>query len=65
MATDGGDPIRRWQYRTLCYVTGREFEERAELQLNELGADGWEVVGFARFQHKTENGYRVILKRAG
>lgn len=25
----------------------------------------WDVAGFARFQHKNENGYRVILKRPG
>jgi hypothetical protein len=54
---------QRWEYRTLRFVTGSEFEDLAERQLNELGAQGWEVTGFARFQHKNENGYRVILKR--
>jgi hypothetical protein len=44
-------------------ANGGEFEELAESQLNELGAAGWEVCGFARFQYKNENGYRVILKR--
>jgi hypothetical protein len=41
-----------------------EFEEGAEPALNELGADGWEVTGFARFKIGRENGYRVILKRS-
>jgi Domain of unknown function (DUF4177) len=53
----------RWQYRTLRFENGREFEEVAELSLNELGADGWEVASFARFEIGRENGYRVILKR--
>ena len=53
----------RWQYNTLRFETGREFEERAEQALNQLGADGWEVTGFVRFEYGTENGYRVILKR--
>jgi hypothetical protein len=63
MTAGQGSTAQRWEYRTLRYVTGSEFEELAERQLNELGSDGWEVVGFARFQHKNENGYRVILKR--
>lgn len=54
---------QRWQYRTLRFENGREFEEAAERSLNELGADGWEVAGFARFEIGRENGYRVILKR--
>ena len=37
--------------------------EGAEQALNELGADGWEVTGFARFEIGRENGYRGILKR--
>jgi hypothetical protein len=53
----------RWQYVTLRFETGREFEERAEQALNRLGGDGWEVTGFVRFEYGTENGYRVILKR--
>ena len=53
----------RWEYRTLRYETGREFEEGAEPELNQLGADGWEVAGFVRFEIGRENGYRVILKR--
>ena len=53
----------RWQYRTLRFETGREFEEAAEQVLNVLGADGWEVTGFVRFEIGRENGYRVILKR--
>ena len=56
-------PTLRWQYRTLRFETGREFEERAQLELDELGADGWEVTGFVRFEIGRENGYRVILKR--
>jgi hypothetical protein len=59
-----GAPASRWQYRTLRYETGREFEETAEPQLNALGAEGWEVAGFVRFEIGRENGYRVILKRA-
>jgi hypothetical protein len=54
---------RRWQYQTLRFATGQEFEEGAEQALNELGADGWEVAGFAQFEIGRENGYRVILKR--
>lgn len=53
----------RWQYHSLRFETGREFEEGAEETLNELGADGWEVTGFVRFEIGRENGYRVILKR--
>ena len=53
----------RWQYRTLRFETGRDFEEGAEQALNQLGADGWEVTGFVRFEFGRENGYRVILKR--
>jgi Domain of unknown function (DUF4177) len=53
----------RWQYQTLRFANGREFEEEAEQTLNELGADGWEVAGFARFEIGRENGYRVIVKR--
>ena len=56
-------PPLRWQYRTLRFETGREFEDRAQLELDELGADGWEVAGFVRFEIGRENGYRVILKR--
>ena len=54
---------RRWQYKTLRFATGKEFEEGADQMLNELGADGWEVAGFTRFEIGRENGYRVILKR--
>jgi hypothetical protein len=54
----------RWRYQTLRFETGREFEEGAELALNKLGADGWEVAGFVRFELGRENGYRVILKRS-
>jgi len=54
---------RRWQHRTLRFETGREFEEAAEQALDTLGADGWEVAGFVRFELGRENGYRVILKR--
>ena len=53
----------RWQYQALRFETGREFEESGEQRLNELGADGWEVAGFVRFERGRENGYRVILKR--
>lgn len=53
----------RWQYRTLRFETGREFEEGAELSLNQLGDEGWEVAGFVQFGIGRENGYRVILKR--
>ena len=53
----------RWQYQTLRFENGREFEEVAEQSLNELGVDGWEVAGFTRFEIGRENGYRVILKR--
>ena len=53
----------RWQYQTLRFENGREFEEMAEQSLNEHGADGWEVAGFTRFEIGRENGYRVILKR--
>ena len=56
-------PTRRWEYRTLRFETGRAFEESAEQALDALGADGWEVTGFARFEMGRENGYRVILKR--
>ena len=54
---------RRWQYHTLRFETGQEFEEGAEQVLNQLGADGWEATGFVRFEIGRENGYRVILKR--
>jgi hypothetical protein len=54
----------RWQYQTLRFETGRDFEEVAESTLNRLGADGWEVAGFTRFEIGRENGYRVILKRS-
>ena len=54
---------RGWQYKTLRFATGKEFEEGADRVLNELGADGWEVAGFTRFEIGRENGYRVILKR--
>jgi hypothetical protein len=54
---------QRWQYHTLRFANGREFEEGADRALNELGEDGWEVTGFTRFEIGTENGYRVILKR--
>jgi hypothetical protein len=53
----------RWQYRTLRFETGRQFEEGAEQVLNQLGAEGWEATGFVRFEIGRENGYRVILKR--
>ena len=53
----------RWQYQTLRFETGREFEDGAEQALNQLGADGWEVTGFVRFEIGRENGYRVIRKR--
>ena len=53
----------RWQYRTLRFETGRGFEEGAEQLLDQLGADGWEVTGFVRFDMGRENGYRVLLKR--
>jgi hypothetical protein len=52
-----------WQYQTLRFENGREFEESAEQLLNQLGAEGWEVAGFVRFERGRENGYRVILKR--
>ena len=58
-----GASATRWQYHTLRFASGREFEELAEHALDELGADGWEVAGFARFENGRENGYRVILKR--
>jgi hypothetical protein len=54
---------RRWQYKTLRFESGREFEERGEGVLDRFGADGWEVTGFVRFAIGRENGYRVILKR--
>ena len=54
---------QRWQYKTLRFETGREFEEGADQALNDLGADGWDVAGFVRFELGRENGYRVILKR--
>jgi hypothetical protein len=54
---------QRWQYKTLRFATGQEFEEVADQMLNELGAEGWEVTGFTRFEIGRENGYRVILKR--
>lgn len=54
---------QQWQYQTLRFDNGREFEEVAEQSLNDLGADGWEVAGFARFDIGRENGYRVIMKR--
>ena len=53
----------RWEYRTLRFETGREFEDGAEQVLNQLGTDGWEVTGVVRFKNGRENGYRVILKR--
>ena len=53
----------RWQYRTLRFETGRDFEADAEEELNQLGADGWDVTGFVRFEIGRENGYRVIMKR--
>ncbi len=53
----------RWQYQTLRFATGQEFEVSADQVLNELGAEGWEVAGFTRFEIGRENGYRVILKR--
>jgi Domain of unknown function (DUF4177) len=56
-------PMLRWQYHTLRFETGREFEEDGEQILNQLGADGWEAAGFVRFEIGRENGYRVILKR--
>jgi len=56
-------PRVRWQYQTLRFETGREFEETAEQTLNARGAQGWEVAGFVRFEIGRENGYRVILKR--
>ena len=46
----------RWQYRTMRFETGREFEEGAEQALDQLGADGWEVTGFVRFEIGRENG---------
>jgi len=55
---------QRWQYRTLRFESGRAFEEGVDQALNELGADGWDVAGFVRFELGRENGYRVILKRA-
>jgi hypothetical protein len=42
----------------LRFETRREFEEGAEQALNQLGADGWEVTGFVRFEIGRENGYR-------
>ena len=61
--TDPSPPMVRWEYQTLRYETGREFEEVAEQKLNQFGAEGWEVAGFARFEIGRENGYRIILKR--
>ena len=58
-----GAPTLRWQYRTLRFETGREFEEEAEEALNQLGTEGWDVTRFVRFEIGRENGYRVILKR--
>ena len=63
MADAPSASTRRWQYQTLRFATGQEFEEGADRVLNELGAEGWEVAGFARFEIGRENGYRVILKR--
>ncbi|MGH9269819.1 MAG: DUF4177 domain-containing protein [Ilumatobacteraceae bacterium] len=51
-----GAPTTQWEYRTLRYETGREFEEAAEQELNTLGAEGWEVAGFVRFEIGRENG---------
>ena len=61
--TEPNSSTMRWQYQTLRFENGREFEEAAEQTLNQLGAEGWEVAGFARFEIGRENGYRVILKR--
>ena len=63
--TDGrpSEPPVRRQYRTLRFETGRQFEDRAEQVLDQLGADGWEATGFVRFDIGRENGDRVILER--
>ena len=61
--TEPSSSTLRWQYRTLRFENGREFEEAADDTLNRLGADGWEVASFTRFEIGRENGYRVILKR--
>jgi hypothetical protein len=61
--TEPSSSTVRWQYQTLRFENGREFEEAAEQTLNQLGAEGWELAGFARFEIGRENGYRVILKR--
>jgi hypothetical protein len=43
-------PSAATQCHTLRFETGREYEERAEQTLNQLGAGGWEVTGFVRFE---------------
>ena len=63
VTTEPSSSTLRWQYQTLRFENGREFEEAAEQTLNQFGAEGWEVAGFARFEIGRENGYRVILKR--
>jgi hypothetical protein len=54
----------RWQYHTLTYSNEHEFEKRALTQMNELGAQGWDLCGFVRFVVGRIDNYRIILKRA-
>jgi len=54
---------QKWQYHHLGFDSGREFNREAPAELNRLGAEGWEVCGFVRFEIGRIDGYRLLLKR--
>jgi hypothetical protein len=45
--------MTKWEYKML--------KDPTEFQLNELGADGWEICGTISSKHEYQ--YRVIFKR--
>lgn len=57
----------RWEYKTL-HFTKRSFfsgainTESLELQLNDLGREGWELVSLAQVNHM--QGIIAVLKRS-
>jgi hypothetical protein len=60
LATTNNTPTQ-WEYKTMTLVG----QSGHEANLNGLGKDGWEVVGFATLQaSRTESEYRsYVLKR--
>jgi hypothetical protein len=53
----------QWEYRALTVGSGlkRIKDNELEILLNELGEDGWEVVGFRSIENSSQS--QIIAKR--